>query len=132
MSLKLQAMTDHLFDAGISLKLQAMNNSWQVASAYWSRYPNPNSQHVFTEDFVEVGLDDQNRLKTKRLIMKTNSLPWYLNKLYRCAIKKAPSDVTKALDHKGSILFDETLKLPGSCNAVYSQLIPFAAFICYS
>jgi hypothetical protein len=49
---------------------------FQVASAYWSRYPNPNSQHVFTEDFIEVRLDEQNRLRTKRLIMKTNSLPW--------------------------------------------------------
>jgi hypothetical protein len=48
-----------------------------VAFAYWSRYPNPNSQHVFTEDFVDVRLDADNKLWTKRLIIKTNPLPWY-------------------------------------------------------
>ena len=28
---------------------------WQIiACAYWKRYPNPNSQHVFSEDMIDV------------------------------------------------------------------------------
>lgn len=49
--------------------------SWdQVVTAFWKRYPNPYSKHVISEDVVErkvVG----DKLLTKRLICKTNSLP---------------------------------------------------------
>ncbi len=46
-----------------------------VASIYWRRYPNPNSDHVFSEDFVECRPLDDGRLYTKRFIMKTNKVP---------------------------------------------------------
>ena len=49
---------------------------WEtVASAYWRRYPNPHSKHVFSEDFLEFRLLDDGRLYTRRLLTKTNKLP---------------------------------------------------------
>lgn len=53
-----------------------------VVSHYWGRYPNPNSHHVFSEDLVEVGIDEQGRLRTKRVIVKTNKLPWWGKHLF--------------------------------------------------
>ncbi len=48
----------------------------QVVTGYWQRYPNPNSPHVFSEDILDVQVDDKTgTLKTRRLIMKTNKLP---------------------------------------------------------
>ncbi len=46
-----------------------------VAGAYWNRYPNPKSKHVFSEDFVECRVLDDGRLYTKRLLTKNNKLP---------------------------------------------------------
>lgn len=54
----------------------------QVTKFFWSRYPNPNSSHVFSEDFLEVGVDPEGNLRTKRLIMKTNKLPWWGKHLF--------------------------------------------------
>lgn len=47
----------------------------QVVGTYWKRYPNPNSQHVFSEDIISSKIDEKGRLRTKRLITKTNKLP---------------------------------------------------------
>jgi len=47
----------------------------QVTSGYWKRYPNPNSQHVSSEDFISAFIDENGCLRTKRLITKTNKLP---------------------------------------------------------
>ncbi len=47
----------------------------QVASFYWRRYPNPRSQHVFSEDVLERRLTEDGRLYTKRLLTKNNKLP---------------------------------------------------------
>jgi len=55
---------------------QSLNFNWRkVFSGYWSRYPNPNSGHVFSEDFLEVRVLESGKLYAKRLIMKTNKLP---------------------------------------------------------
>jgi hypothetical protein len=49
--------------------------SWdQVATAFWSRYPNPHSSHVLTEDTVGQSTI-AGRLYSKRLLTKTNHLP---------------------------------------------------------
>jgi hypothetical protein len=49
--------------------------SWdQVATGFWSRYPNPYSSHVLTEDTIQQGTSG-GRLLTKRLLTKTNHLP---------------------------------------------------------
>lgn len=72
-----------ILNSTISSSIYPSNSiPFQVAKAYWSRYPNPNSEHVFTEDFVEVRLNEDNSLYTKRLLMKTNSLPWWGKHLF--------------------------------------------------
>ncbi|KAJ2942150.1 hypothetical protein O0L34_g11066 [Tuta absoluta] len=51
------------------------NYSWdQVASGYWKRYPNPQSQHVLSEDTYCRQVKD-GCLHTKRLLTKTNRVP---------------------------------------------------------
>jgi len=45
-----------------------------VAQGYWSRYPNPNSGHVFTVDTLETKVVD-GKLHIKRFILKNNPLP---------------------------------------------------------
>ncbi|XP_067126646.1 PRELI domain-containing protein 1, mitochondrial [Centruroides vittatus] len=46
----------------------------QVAQAFWSRYPNPFSQHVLSEDVVFRQIKD-GKLHSKRLLTKTNRIP---------------------------------------------------------
>ena len=54
-----------------------------VASAYWKRYPNPHSNHVYSEDMIDVKMDKETGvLRTKRLIMKSNKLPWWGEHLF--------------------------------------------------
>ncbi|WAR20870.1 PREL-like protein [Mya arenaria] len=49
--------------------------SWgQVVTAFWQRYPNPNSKHVLSEDVIERWLCGD-KLFTKRLIQKKGSIP---------------------------------------------------------
>lgn len=50
-------------------------NWFNVVSTYWRRYPNPNSQHVFSEDIISSKIDDKGCLRTRRIIAKTNKLP---------------------------------------------------------
>jgi len=59
-------------------------HSWdQVSTFYWSRYPNPFSSHVFSEDLIECSVDPESGLlRTKRLIVKTNKLPWWGKHLF--------------------------------------------------
>ena len=55
---------------------------WEtVASAYWRRYPNPKSRHVYSEDFLECRVLDDGRLYTKRLLTKTNKIPHWARRL---------------------------------------------------
>lgn len=55
---------------------QTVPFSWsQVTSGFWSKYPNPQSAHVFSEDFVEIRLLPNGHLYTKRFLTKTNKLP---------------------------------------------------------
>lgn len=46
-----------------------------MACGFWLRYPNPHSSHVLTEDVITREFRDGNKLYTKRLLTKTNSLP---------------------------------------------------------
>lgn len=51
------------------------NHSWHnVTSGYWSRYPNPQSSHVYTVDMLETKVVE-GKLYTKRFILKNNPLP---------------------------------------------------------
>ncbi len=56
---------------------------WEdVVKTYWKRYPNPNSQHVFSEDILSTAIDENGCLRTKRLITKTNKLPTWGEHLF--------------------------------------------------
>lgn len=51
------------------------NFSWdQVARGYWKRYPNPQSNHVLSEDTWSREIKD-GCLHTKRVLTKTNRVP---------------------------------------------------------
>jgi len=52
------------------------NYDWhRVVGTYWKRYPNPGSQHVFSEDIISTNIDEKGRLCIKRFVSKTNKLP---------------------------------------------------------
>ena len=44
----------------------------EVAAAYWSRYPNPHSQHVFSVDTLDTRLEGDT-LYARRPVMRTVS-----------------------------------------------------------
>ena len=54
----------------------SLSHPWSaVVSGFWRRYPNPHSEHVFSEDTVECGVGTARdgvggTLRTKRVIMK--------------------------------------------------------------
>ncbi|XP_077427288.1 PRELI domain-containing protein 1, mitochondrial-like isoform X2 [Vanacampus margaritifer] len=53
-----------------------INSTWDhVVSAFWQRYPNPFSTHVLTEDVIYREVTTDQRLLSRRLLMKTNRLP---------------------------------------------------------
>ncbi|KAF7262638.1 hypothetical protein EG68_00076 [Paragonimus skrjabini miyazakii] len=50
---------------------QTLGFGWDyVASLFWQRYPNPFSKHVLTEDVLERRILPDERLYTKRLLLK--------------------------------------------------------------
>jgi len=52
-----------------------LDYTWdQVSTAFWSRYPNPYSGHVLTEDTVSQ-VSRGGLLYSKRLLTKTNAMP---------------------------------------------------------
>jgi len=54
---------------------QTLAHPWSLVSfSYWWRYPNPESSHVFSVDTLEEEVRGD-LLYTKRLVIKTNSLP---------------------------------------------------------
>lgn len=46
--------------------------------AYLNRYPNPYAKHVLSSDTLESYVDEQGRLRTTRLVVKTGLLPEFL------------------------------------------------------
>lgn len=58
-------------------------NWQQIAVAFWKRYPNRYSRHVLTEDVLDRKIDRQGQLVTKRLFVKTNSCPKWIERLMR-------------------------------------------------
>lgn len=59
-------------------------NSWnQIAVAFWKRYPNKHSRHVLSEDVLDRKVDSSGQLITKRLFVKTNSTPKWIERLMK-------------------------------------------------
>lgn len=58
--------------------------SWhQLASAFWNRYPNKYSRHVLSEDVLDRRVDTSGQLVTRRLFVKTNSCPKWIERLMK-------------------------------------------------
>jgi hypothetical protein len=58
--------------------------SWQdIAVAFWNRYPNKHSKHVLSEDIIDRRVDQSGQLITRRLFVKTNSCPKWIERLMR-------------------------------------------------
>lgn len=58
--------------------------SWQqLAIAFWRRYPNKYSKHVLSEDIIDRQIDNSGQLITKRLFVKTNSTPRWIERLMK-------------------------------------------------
>lgn len=58
--------------------------SWnQIATAFWNRYPNKYSRHVLSEDILDRRIDQGGQLITKRLFVKTNSCPKWIERLMK-------------------------------------------------
>lgn len=58
------------------------NYNWnQIARAFWFRYPNKFSKHVLSEDILNREINQSGQLITKRLFVKTNSCPKWIERL---------------------------------------------------
>lgn len=67
-----------------------IKSTWdQVVSAFWQRYPNPFSTHVLTEDVVYREVTADQRLLSRRLLMKTNRLPRWAERLFPSGMSRS-------------------------------------------
>lgn len=67
-----------------------IRSTWDhVVSAFWQRYPNPFSTHVLTEDVVYREVTADNRLLTRRLLMKTNRLPRWAEHIFPTGMSRS-------------------------------------------
>uniref|UniRef100_A0A3B3HQG9 PRELI/MSF1 domain-containing protein n=1 Tax=Oryzias latipes TaxID=8090 RepID=A0A3B3HQG9_ORYLA len=67
-----------------------IKSTWDhVVSAFWQRYPNPFSTHVLTEDVVYRELTADHRLLSRRLLMKTNRLPRWAERLFPAGMSRS-------------------------------------------
>lgn len=67
-----------------------IRSTWDhVVSAFWQRYPNPFSTHVLTEDVVYREATADHRLLSRRLLMKTNRLPRWAERLFPAGMSRS-------------------------------------------
>ncbi|XP_039879993.1 PRELI domain-containing protein 1, mitochondrial-like isoform X2 [Simochromis diagramma] len=67
-----------------------IRSTWDhVVSAFWQRYPNPFSTHVLTEDVVYREVTADHRLLSRRLLMKTNRLPRWAERLFPAGMSRS-------------------------------------------
>lgn len=60
------------------------HHTWQqIAIAFWNRYPNKYSRHVLSEDILDRQINHSGQLVTKRLFVKTNSCPKWIERLMK-------------------------------------------------
>ena len=61
-----------------------LNCSWQTAvCAFWVKYPNRYSDHVLSEDTLDRRISNDGNMYTRRLLIKTNSLPSWGSAVFR-------------------------------------------------
>jgi hypothetical protein len=60
------------------------HHSWhEIATAFWKRYPNKFSKHVLSEDVIDRKVNPNGELVTRRLFVKTNSCPKWVEKIMK-------------------------------------------------
>lgn len=60
------------------------HHSWhEIAAAFWRRYPNKYSKHVLSEDVIDIKLNSSGQLVTKRLFVKTNTSPKWVERIMK-------------------------------------------------
>jgi len=93
-------------------------NPWeQTMAAIWQRYPNPFSRHVLSEDIIErrvVG----SRLFTKRLLMKTNPLPKWGQRLVHARHVAIVEESMLDRDQRILVTYTRNIGLTTTMNAV--------------
>lgn len=78
--------------------------SWdQVAGAIFRRYPNPFASHVLTEDTVHREVINGN-LYTRRLLMKTNKIPKWGEKVLAGFARKVPLIEESCVDSRNKTI----------------------------
>lgn len=55
----------------------------EIAIAFWKRYPNKFSKHVLSEDVIDRKINPNGQLVTRRLFVKTNSCPKWVEKIMK-------------------------------------------------
>jgi 4-amino-4-deoxychorismate lyase len=127
----------HLFD-----------HDWEsVTQAIWLKYPNPYSRHVHSQDILSRSIDPcTGILHTKRLIVKSGSVPQWLAMLFgKKAVNRAEAlvmedsqvdintrqmqTVTRNLNHRKWMVVEETVKY-AAINAAQTEILTQATFRC--
>ena len=93
----------------------------KVAQALWKRYPNPYSQHVLSEDTISRTVKE-GKLVSKRLLTKTNRIPWWLEKFVAqgsaaCIIEESEVDAAAKTfrTHTRNVSHSRLLSVEESC-----------------
>ncbi|XP_028393386.1 PRELI domain-containing protein 1, mitochondrial-like [Dendronephthya gigantea] len=77
---------------------------WETVSSAWHRrYPNPFSKHVLSEDVVSRCLEND-VLKSKRLLVKTNPAPKWTTKFVGSGVKSACIIEESLVDPKRKVM----------------------------
>lgn len=97
------------------------HHSWQLlATAFWKRYPNKYSKHVLSEDILDRRINHSGQLVTKRIFVKTNSCPKWIERLITTKniqileesivdpIKKTLTTITRNLGQTNLMSVEET------------------------
>lgn len=106
---------------------------YTTSVAYLNRYPNPYAKHVLSSDTLGTSVDDQGRLHTTRLVVKTGLLPDFIkpilgHKLESWIIEKAVIDpktqtvhaYSANVDHRKFVKVEEylTYKTEGEVTSI--------------
>lgn len=106
---------------------------YTTSVAYLNRYPNPYAKHVLSSDTLDSFVDDEGRLHTTRLVVKTGLLPefimpylgssvqsWVIEKSVIDPKRQEVSAYSANVDHHRFVKVEEFLKY--SCKGNMTRL----------
>ncbi|EAZ63610.1 hypothetical protein PICST_74808 [Scheffersomyces stipitis CBS 6054] len=102
------------------------NHDFSTASlAYLNRYPNPYAKHVKSSDTLEHCIDEDGRLRTTRLVVKTGRLPQFIKPFLGTSLDSWIIEKS-VIDPKGKILLSYT------ANVDHRKLLKVEEYLKYS